>query len=123
MSRLLLLLSMLLMIGCETIHYRMVPPPSDTGRLCVTQCSGIREMCIGQEQQQANFQQHQCERREDQEYDHCQSQAGNDRDKRKKCERNRDYCGSYAHTERCEVDYRGCYTSCGGMVIQEVEQW
>jgi hypothetical protein len=51
------------------------------------------------------------------------SRAGGDRDKHKKCERKRDYCGSYAHTERCDVDYRGCYTSCGGTVIREVEEW
>ncbi len=123
MSRIVLLLFAFLLTGCETIHYRLVPPPSDAGRLCVTQCAGIREMCIGREQQQANFQQHQCERREDHEYDHCMSQAGNDRDKRKKCERSRSYCSSYAHTDRCENDYRGCFTHCGGMVIQEVEQW
>ena len=123
MPRLFLLLSVLLLSGCETINYRMVPPHSDAGRLCVTQCAGIREMCIGQQQQQANFEQHQCERREDHEYSDCMSRAGGDRDKRKKCERNRDYCGSYAHTGRCEIDYRSCFSNCGGMVIREVEEW
>ena len=123
MSRLLILSFLIALAGCETIRYRMVPPPSDSGRLCVTQCAGIRQMCIGQEEQQANYEQHQCERREDHEYDHCMRKAGNDRDKVKKCERNRSYCSSTANTEGCEVDYRGCYASCGGMVIQEVEKW
>jgi hypothetical protein len=123
MRRLLLLLFLFALTGCETINYRLVPPPSDAGRLCVTQCAGIREACIGQQQQQANFQQHQCERREDHEYDACLNRAGNDRDRLRKCARDRDYCGSYAQTERCEVDYRGCFSNCGGMVIQEVEQW
>jgi hypothetical protein len=78
---------------------------------------------MGQEQQKAYFEQHQCERREDREYAHCMSRAGNDHDKVKKCERNRSYCGSYAHTDRCEGDYRSCYTNCGGTVIREVEKW
>jgi hypothetical protein len=120
---LLLLLFLTSLTGCETIRYRMTPPPSETGRLCVTHCAGIQEMCIGQEQQKAYFKQHQCERQEDREYAHCMRRANHDRDKVKKCERNRDYCGSYAYTQRCEVDYRSCYANCGGMVIQEVEKW
>ena len=120
---LLSLLAVIAMTGCESIRYRMVPPPSEAGRLCITQCAGIREMCIGQERQQANYEQEQCERRDDNDFSSCMRKAKGDRDREKKCERNRSYCGSNADTERCEVDYRGCYSNCGGRVIQEVEKW
>ncbi len=80
-------------------------------------------MCIAHTNQQAHFEQDRCERREDREYAYCMSRAESNRDKEKKCKRNRGYCGSYANTERCESDYRSCYANCGGSVIREVEKW
>lgn len=123
LPRLLFLLLLLALTGCETVRYRMIPPPSESGRFCVTQCAGIMEMCIGHERSMAQFEQRQCEHREDREYDHCMRGAENDRGKEKKCKRKRDYCSLYESVGHCKVDYRSCYSNCGGLVIKEVEKW
>lgn len=114
---------LLLVAGCQTVSYRMVPPASESGRLCVTQCAGNREMCLGREQQNARHEQRECERREEREYRRCMDRAEGKADRQKKCERQRGYCGSHANTGRCEEDHRACYASCGGRVIRVVEEW
>lgn len=55
LPRLLFLLLLLALTGCETVRYRMIPPPSESGRFCVTQCAGIMEMCIGHERSMAHL--------------------------------------------------------------------
>ena len=118
-----LLLAALLLSGCETIRYRLVPPPSENGRLCVTQCSGVREMCIGSEKQEAYYEREQCERRQEYDYYRCMDRGRGDADKQRKCDRLRYGCSAFADTNRCEHDYRACYVTCGGRVIEEIEKW
>ena len=119
------LLSVLLMYGCETIHYRLEPPATDEGRLCTAQCAGVREMCIAAETQQAYFEQDQCERRIEYEYYRCMDRARKDKQKQKRCDRIGigGFCWAFADTYRCEEGYRGCYASCGGTVTPVVEKW
>lgn len=117
------LVGFVLLSGCETIRYRMVPPPTENGRICVTQCAAVREMCIGNEKQEAYYEQDKCERRQDNEYYRCMERGRGDAERQKKCERVRYGCYSSADTFRCEGDYRACYVNCGGRVIEEVEKW
>lgn len=114
---------MVVLAGCQTTSYRMMPPVSETGRLCVTQCAGNREVCMGREQQNSRDDRRECERREEREFRHCMNKADGRRDREKKCERERNYCGSTANTGRCEEAYRACYRGCGGRVDRVVEEW
>lgn len=115
-----LLLLLLLGTGCETVRYRLVPPQSESGRLCITQCASVREMCLSGERQEAFYAQEQCERRVEREYYRCLEQNRGDSAKQKRCDTIRSSCWIPADTGRCEHDYRTCFTTCGGTVIQEI---
>jgi len=120
--RLLLPLLFVLLAGCETVSYRMHPPPTEAGRLCVAQCATVREMCIGREEQNAHRDREDCRRREEREYRSCMGNA-NSQDKRNRCEKQRNSCYRSAYTEPCNDSHRSCYASCGGRVQRVVEQW
>lgn len=118
-----LLLGLIALAGCETVRYRLVPPQSESGRLCITQCAVVREMCLSGERQEAYYSQEQCERRHSQEYYRCLDQYRGDYAKQKTCDVLRGSCWAPVDTGRCEHDYRSCFTNCGGQVIQEIEKY
>lgn len=122
-ARTLLVSLALLATGCETVRYRMIPPPTESGRLCIAQCAAVREMCLGGERQEAFYAQEQCERRVDRDYRRCLEQYRGDYAKQKNCDSIRGQCWVPADTGRCEHDYRTCFTNCGGQVIQEIERY
>ena len=63
--RLLLLSLVALLAACTTTTYEFIVPASDAGKLCVTQCAGIREQCRGNEMQRAQHEKAFCERSEE----------------------------------------------------------
>ena len=123
MKRLLWGLALLVLSGCETISYRMTPPPSEMGRLCIAQCAGVRETCLGREEQRAYREREDCERRSERRLRQCLAEAGSDEPRRKKCHRQSGGCYRSADTSRCEEDYRQCYANCGGRIERVVEKW
>lgn len=112
-------LALLFIAGCETTSYEYVAPVSDQGRMCVTQCAGIKETCRGNELRQAQRGKESCERTNDIKLSACLSKASN-KDQRDGCdkERNRNSCWTSDTTYRCEKEYRSCFVNCGGAVIE-----
>ncbi len=103
----------LILAGCTTIHYEYVAPTTDQGRICVTQCAGVREMCQGNEINRAQSERYACEQRSESSYRSCMHHAEN-RDEAKKC--HRPACYAHENTWRCDENYRQCFVGCGGIV-------
>lgn len=116
------LLSASLLSGCLMTRTEYVPPPTDRGRMCVSQCAATKEDCIGHQQQQARFDKETCERKRDMDAHTCRDRAGRDPAARAECEKihNR-YCSSSASTYRCDKAYEECYVNCGG-VVRKIEE-
>lgn len=115
-------LLLVLLAACETVSYRMHPPPTEAGRLCVAQCATVREMCVDREERKADRERDDCRRRDERKYRQCMGNA-NDQDKRNRCEKQREGCYRSAYTEPCQNDHRSCYAGCGGRVERMVEKW
>ena len=77
--------------GCATT-YEFVPPTTEAGRLCVTQCAAVRESCVANAQAQANREFERCERASDQEFSRCLILADT-KEKKAACDKRRRYCG------------------------------
>jgi hypothetical protein len=117
----LLLLLALLATGCQTTRYELRPPASETGRLCVTQCSAIKETCRGNEIRRARMDRDSCEHQSESSLHACLATA-NSPETRRNCQNKKRTCSTSENTERCEGDYRQCFTGCGGTVIKIVEE-
>jgi hypothetical protein len=109
-----------LISGCQTVHYDLRPPASDSGRLCVTQCSAIRETCRGNEINRAKIEHENCESSAQNAFRRCLAAAG-DAGKRKECEQRRPGCWTSENTARCDDDHRTCFSQCGGTVVKTVK--
>lgn len=118
----LLTLAVLMLGGCTTVRTEFVPPASEQGRMCLTQCGATKERCVGHQQRQAESERFSCEDRRENEYRACLHQAGRDRDRQHECDKKRHYCSTYVSTTRCESDYELCYANCGGKVIKTEEK-
>lgn len=103
--------------GCATT-YEFVPPTTEAGRLCVTQCAAVRESCVANAQAQANREFERCERASDQEFTRCLILADT-KEKKAACDKRRRYCGEFVNDEPCEERYRSCFQVCGGRVIEK----
>ncbi len=114
-ARLLYLLPFFLLAACETTHYEYHAPASDQGRLCVTQCGAVRELCKGNEIQRAQSEKEICERSNDNLYRACMRNAKN-KDQEKSCENKKKYCWDSENFSACEADYRQCFIHCGGSI-------
>jgi hypothetical protein len=117
----LLLAIALLITGCQTIRYELRPPASDAGRLCVTQCSAIKEACHGNEIRRARLERDSCERRSESGLHACLAMA-NSPETRRNCHNKKQSCSTSENTARCEGDYRDCFGGCGGTVTKIVEE-
>jgi hypothetical protein len=106
---------LLILTACKTTHYEYTAPTSDMGRLCITQCAGIKERCMGNEYERAQDEKSRCERSSDNTFRICMSKAKT-KDDEKQCDKKRSICGAYENTDRCETDYRACYGGCGGQI-------
>ena len=104
---------LLIMSACTTIRYEHIPPTTDQGRICVTQCAGVREMCQGNEINRAQSERYACEQRSESSYRNCLHHAEN-RDQSKKCYR--PACYAHENTWRCDENYRQCFVGCGGTI-------
>lgn len=108
---------LLTLAGCETVEYQYRAPATEQGRMCVTQCAGIKEMCHGNEMQRAEAERATCERNSSRNYRACMSKARS-KDEMQNCEKRKDSCFVSENTYRCEVDYRACYVNCGGAITE-----
>lgn len=111
--------------GCQTVRYAFVPPVTESGRMCVVQCAGIRETCRGNEINRAATARLACERQQDRAYQECRARntgfSRDSKEKPKECDPRTYACHEYSNTARCERDYRLCYADCGGQVMEIVE--
>lgn len=103
----------LTLIGCSTIRYEYFPPTTEHGQICATHCSGIREVCQGNEINRAQSERFACEQRSESIYRSCLRQADN-RDEARKCYR--PACFAHENTWRCDENYRQCFVGCGGII-------
>lgn len=103
----------ILLAACSTTRYEYHPPATEQGRICVTHCAGVREMCQGNEINRAQSERFACEQRSESIYRNCLRQADN-RDEAKKCYRST--CWASENTWRCDENYRQCFVVCGGSV-------
>lgn len=127
--------------GCAE-NYRYIPPTSEAGLKCVTQCLSIKNTCRESELESAKAAQQECERRSsdeyleckiraEEEYVRCQEKAkeeyiaclkyASDRSSchEEQCEEKSCYkrgCYESADFRICDSDYRDCYQQCGGVV-------
>lgn len=113
--RLLGLLAILLLVGCETIHYEYRPPVTEQGRFCVTQCGAIKEICKGNEIRRAQSEKEICERSNDSNYRACMRNAKN-KEQEKSCDSKKKHCWGSENFYGCEADYRQCFVNCGGSI-------
>jgi hypothetical protein len=108
----------LLLAACKTVRYDYHPPQSDQGRMCITQCQGIREVCHGNESNRVQAERHACEQRSESTFRSCQRLAAN-KEEAKKC--SRPACYVTENFWRCDENYRQCFVGCGG-TIQKYEE-
>jgi hypothetical protein len=120
LARLTGFVALILLVGCETIHYDYYPPASDQGRMCVTQCGAIKEICKGNEIQRAQSEKEICERSNASNYRACMRNAKN-KDQQKSCDSQKRHCWASENFYACEADYRRCYVNCGGNIREYKE--
>lgn len=103
----------LLLAGCSTVRYEYHPPNTDSGRMCVTQCQVVREMCRGNEINRVQSDKQSCAMRSEIAFRDCQRHAKS-HDEAKKCYR--PVCNVTENTWRCDEGFRQCFEGCGGTV-------
>lgn len=101
--------------GCESVHYEYKAPSSSEGRQCVVQCASIKEQCRSNETSRVQAETRTCERRAESTYRAC---LGKNPDKKqvKECDERRIACYGWENFNRCEEEYKQCFTHCGGVV-------
>ena len=109
-----------LVSSCAMTRYEYVAPASDSGRLCASQCAGVREQCRANEINRGLWERDMCERRNASMYHSCLAYADSKKEARE-CDRYRNSCWSSESSWRCDDAYRQCYTACGGKVITITE--
>lgn len=103
--------------GCGPVYdtaYSFRPPPSGTGRVCVSQCETSRRQCGQLEDLRAR----QCEHDSQRQRVLCEAEVRIEKGREPKWYE----CGSElcsANYDLCESDYRSCYQACGGEVRAE----
>jgi hypothetical protein len=108
----------LLIAGCTTVRYEYQPPPSESGKMCVTQCQGIREVCRGNEINRVQAERQSCERRSENVFRDCQRNAKG-AEEAKKCYR--PACHVPENYWRCDESFRQCFEGCGGTIQKFTE--
>jgi|GEM_PF-3399490 len=138
----------ILLTGCTSTRYRYIPPPTEAGLNCVTQCQQYKNVCMNNEQINAMAAYRQCEAISAVEYDRCLRDADMDFHKcrkkakhdykrclkhdkdpdkcqKKECKKTNCYknsCYETTHYSMCKSNFRECYQQCGGIVeIIEIE--
>jgi hypothetical protein len=104
-----------LLAACTTTTYEFVVPASESGKICITQCAGIREQCRGNEMQRAQSDKAFCERNAESGYRACLATAASNKTDPGKC--HRQSCYASENHYRCESEYQQCFVNCGGQVI------
>nr|WP_319493447.1 hypothetical protein [uncultured Desulfobacter sp.] len=131
-----------LLTGCTSTRYRYIPPATEAGLNCVTQCQQHQNVCMNNEQINASAAYRQCQEISAMDYDRCLQDARMDfyrcdkiaeRDykhclkhdkavdqcRKKKCHKLRCYknrCYKTDNYSRCKSNFRECYQQCGGFV-------
>ncbi len=106
--------TLLFTIGCGPVYrtdYQFTPPSSSTGKVCASNCENSKYQCQQIEQMRAD----QCQDRARLEMQRCEDNVRWREGREPKWyECGMDSCS--ADTERCESQYRSCFTACGGKV-------
>ncbi|WP_168220338.1 hypothetical protein [Azospirillum thermophilum] len=121
-----LLFAVLALLGaCGPIYetqYSFIPPNSTEGRMCVGQCQQGRTIC----RQGCTLEQQACRNdaktRAMMDYQAYVNRQTAEKKPIKKSPSDFEQtwaCGNSSCEERCESDYRGCFSSCGGQVIAQ----
>lgn len=131
-----------LLTGCTSTRYRYIPPSTEAGLNCVTQCQQHQNVCMNNEQINSSAAYRQCQEISAMEYDRCLADARMDLYRcDKKAERDYTYClkhtkdpGKCRKTKcskphcyktrcykttnygMCKSNFRECYKQCGGIV-------
>jgi hypothetical protein len=129
MSRLSTLFSTILLLGlimplggCGpqfTTEYEIVPPASDTGRMCANNCLLVKDQC----EHSCWSQQQQCEQMStlQENLDYMTYVAGRQAAgapiKRDRSSFNSYRCDSGGCLDRCTQNFNVCHTNCGGRII------
>ena len=108
----------LLIAGCTTVRYEYEPPASESGRMCATQCQGIREVCRGNEINRVQSEKFSWERRSENVFRDYQRSANNP-DEARKCYR--PVCNVTENYWRCDENFRQCFEGCGGTIRKFTE--
>lgn len=109
----------LLLASCGPIYetnYRYTPPADPLSRPCISQCLADKSQCRNTAELKAENSRLRCERDSRDDYERCLGSAKGEQG-RASC--NRRSCDQDAHFGMCEVDYRTCFQSCGGIVDEE----
>jgi hypothetical protein len=107
--------------GCTSVSYDYQPPDTERGKQCIVQCASVQEQCRWNESMRANFEKQACDRRADSDFRSCSNDAKNKKQD-KKCDDKRDKAGCYLseNFDRCESEYKQCFSNCGGVVSKKV---
>ncbi len=119
MRKILAVVAALVVMSCGPIYetnYRYTPPADPLSRPCISQCLADKSQCRHIAELKADNATLRCERDARDDYERCLGNAKGDQGK-SSC--NRRSCGSSADTGICEVDYRSCFQSCGGVIDEE----
>lgn len=106
---------LLTLSACTTYEY--LPPTTDAGRACASQCEQPRESCISSAQDRAEAKAKECRQTRTFTLALCLAGAS-DKAQKDKCHERSPACIAVPLTESCEASFRRCYTSCGGRVIE-----
>ena len=127
--------------GCAK-NYKYIPPKTEAGLQCVTQCLSMKNTCRERELKNARASQKACEKKSAEEYLECKISAeeefaqcqeeakdeyyaclkyAKDRSTcdEKQCEKKHCYerrCHESPNYRSCDINYRECYQQCGGVV-------
>jgi len=122
-SSILFAAALLMLSACGPMYqtdYQIVPPPTETGRMCANNCLLSRQNC----QQSCTIQSNQCDQinrldaeRDYNEYVRRRTKEGKEI-KRSLSSFSGNACNEdYDCEERCESNFHLCHTNCGGQVI------
>ncbi|MCE2926786.1 MAG: hypothetical protein LW823_03970 [Rickettsiales bacterium] len=124
MKQLVVMLGLMVLVACGPVYqttYEIVPPPTQSGRMCANNCLLAKQNC----DQQCQIQRQQCEEierlRAQSDYLSYLNQQNREGRPIKK-DQSDFYRGSFACQrdtceENCGTNYRICHTNCGGQVI------
>ncbi len=116
-----LLMTTLMLSGCGPIykrHYEYVPPPSEQGKACITQCVQNQSRCEQMCQRKNDRCHREAQREAIYQFDAYVRERQARGEKVEKNVRDFEYTGSCNDSCNCQPAFQTCYSACGGQVIE-----